>query len=419
MFTDLSFAPAGARSHGAAVVTYKGTPNSWRSSRQTLVTLSTAKSELVEAVEGALLLKSVEGVIQEIAGLTPRLTIRVDNMSAMQLLNGSSSSWRTRHLRLRSSGLKERCLPAKCAYSTSREKRSWQIWALSLCQELVALWRLKDSDRKVRTLTTETAQAQLPQSSATGLAGLVTKLLLLAQGLCGVAESSRVGEVKDPLPVESSIELYVLILMLIVCAVAFWETRRACLRTGSNAVRLRALSASQKAPPKPKPKASHKPRTLTKAGCRELSAYCDRESAEPLPPAEAARFAELLAKLDQGSEGFRAQTQAQASTAAETHQPSGEVESRASASTAPRTAECGVQTDFALGFTRMTPPGEYMPTPTVRIVETPYEGPFFCTASSQGKIHIDSHCWGLRNVPHSQQREVCANCLARLRAQTR
>ena len=110
---------------------------------------------------------------------------------------------------------------------------------------------------------------------------------------------------------------------------------------------------------------------------------------------------------------------AQARTAAEIRQPAGEVESRASASTAARTAECGAQTDFALGFTRMTSPEEYMPTPTVRIVETPYEGPFFCTASSQGKIHIDSHCWGLRNVPHPQQREMCANCLARLRAQTR
>ena len=92
-------------------------------------------------------------------------------------------------------------------------------------------------------------------------------------------------------------------------------------------------------------------------------------------------------------------------------QPAGEVESRASASTAPRTAECG--------FTRMTPPGEYTPTPTVRIVETPYEGLFFCTPSPQGKIHIDTHCWGLRNVPHPQQRSVYTNCVARLGAQTR
>ena len=46
-------------------------------------------------------------------------------------------------------------------------------------------------------------------------------LLLLAQGSCGVAESSRVGELNDPLPVESSIELYVHIVLLVVCAVAF------------------------------------------------------------------------------------------------------------------------------------------------------------------------------------------------------
>ena len=84
--------------------------------------------------------------------------------------------------------------------------------------------------------------------------------------------------------------------MLIVCAVAFWEAGRACLRTGSNAARLRALSASHRAAPKPKPKTSQSLR-LTKAECRVLSAYCERDPAEPLPPAEAARFAELLAKL--------------------------------------------------------------------------------------------------------------------------
>ena len=58
VFTDSSSASAGARSHGAAVVTYKGTPICY-------------------------------------------------NMSAMQLLNGSSGSWKTRHLRLRSSWFKE------------------------------------------------------------------------------------------------------------------------------------------------------------------------------------------------------------------------------------------------------------------------------------------------------------------------
>ena len=106
-YTDSSFAPAGARSHGAAVVVYRGSPICWRSSRQALVTLSTAENELVEAVAGALLLKSCEGTIAQIAQRSPELTLRVDNMSAAQLLNGSTGSWRTRHLRLRSSWLKE------------------------------------------------------------------------------------------------------------------------------------------------------------------------------------------------------------------------------------------------------------------------------------------------------------------------
>ena len=77
----------------------------------------------------------------------------------------------------------------------------------------------------------KTAQARLQQSSA-GLAGLVTKLLLLAQGLCGVAENSRVGEVEDPLPVENSIQLYVLILTLVVCAVAFLGSRACVSQNG-------------------------------------------------------------------------------------------------------------------------------------------------------------------------------------------
>ena len=146
------------------------TPICRRSSRQTLVTLSTAESELAEAVEGALLLKSVYGVMQEIAGLTPRLSIRVDNMSAMQLLNGSSGSWRTRHLnlRLRSSWLKEQVSTGQVRVlyepgETQLADLGTKPLPRQRLQELVALWRLKDSDHKVATLTAETAQAQLPQ----------------------------------------------------------------------------------------------------------------------------------------------------------------------------------------------------------------------------------------------------------------
>ena len=82
--------------------------------------------------------------------------------------------------------------------------------------------------------------------------------------------SADIEDVKEPLGIESSIELYILILMGAVCAVAFWELARSCVKAGSSAVRLRALSSSSQAS-KPKAKPKSQARTLTKAECRELS----------------------------------------------------------------------------------------------------------------------------------------------------
>ena len=151
----LVLCPCGSTKHGAAVVVYRGSPICWRSSRQALVTLSTAESELVEAVEGALLLKSCEGTIAEIAQRSPELTLRVDNMSAMQLLNGSTGSWRTRHLRLRSSWLKEQVSQGlmKVVHEPG-ESQLADIGTKPLpkarLQELVALWNLKDRTERLR-----------------------------------------------------------------------------------------------------------------------------------------------------------------------------------------------------------------------------------------------------------------------------
>ena len=53
----------GARSHGGWVVTYGGTPIAWRSSRQNMVTLSTAESELLALLDGVVAMKSVESIL--------------------------------------------------------------------------------------------------------------------------------------------------------------------------------------------------------------------------------------------------------------------------------------------------------------------------------------------------------------------
>ncbi|OLQ12391.1 putative transposon protein [Symbiodinium microadriaticum] len=49
-YSDASFSPSGGRSIGCSLVTYNGNAVAWRSGRQSLVALSTAEAELIEAV---------------------------------------------------------------------------------------------------------------------------------------------------------------------------------------------------------------------------------------------------------------------------------------------------------------------------------------------------------------------------------
>ncbi|OLQ13572.1 Copia protein [Symbiodinium microadriaticum] len=97
VYTDSSFAPSGGRSHGASAVFLGRSPLTWRSSRQPLVTLSTAESELIEGIEGTLLAMSTRGVLQELTGRDLRINLYVDNQAAVTLLTASSGSWRTRY----------------------------------------------------------------------------------------------------------------------------------------------------------------------------------------------------------------------------------------------------------------------------------------------------------------------------------
>ena len=104
VFTASSFAPSGGKSHGASAVFLGTSPLTWRSSRQPLVTLPTAESELIEGIEGTLLAMSTRGVLQELLGRQLIINLYVDNQAAVTLL---TASWRTRHLKLRSNWMKE------------------------------------------------------------------------------------------------------------------------------------------------------------------------------------------------------------------------------------------------------------------------------------------------------------------------
>ena len=100
VFSDASFSPEGTESHGTVVVKLGNSPISWRSSRQSMITLSTAESELLEIVEGFALGEATAVLVEEIVGEIAR-TAFTDSQSAQAVMVNEGGSWRTRHLRMK------------------------------------------------------------------------------------------------------------------------------------------------------------------------------------------------------------------------------------------------------------------------------------------------------------------------------
>ncbi|CAE7233290.1 RE1 [Symbiodinium sp. CCMP2592] len=107
MFCDAAYAPQGDRSHGGWVVTYGGVPIVWRSGRQQMVTLSTAEAELLSMIDGAVAMLGLESLLVDIGEVVYEREIASDSMAALSISSGSSS-WRTRHLRIKANWLQEK-----------------------------------------------------------------------------------------------------------------------------------------------------------------------------------------------------------------------------------------------------------------------------------------------------------------------
>ena len=95
----------------------------WESCRQPFHTLSTAESELVGYCEAALMMKSIQALMVVLHGPNVDETqfekiIYGDNSSAIAILSNPDGGWRTRHLRLRSFGLRD---------LLRHHKESWKI----------------------------------------------------------------------------------------------------------------------------------------------------------------------------------------------------------------------------------------------------------------------------------------------------
>eukprot|EP00439_Symbiodinium_sp_Y106_P048300 s3792_g6.t1 len=213
VFTDSSFAPSSGRSHGAAAVFFNDNPIVWRSSRQALVSLSTAESELLEAVDGAILGCSTRALLEELRGKPLFLYLHVDNQSAVMLLQGSSGSWRTRHLRLRANFVKEKMTqkelvvvyePGVCGVTAQQERLQaeipWDLYVVVIALAIVVifLWEMsktcvRGGDVRLRALRARAGYGRMSRNELKEL----QRLLALEPRDLTDAQGARLLYLKD------------------------------------------------------------------------------------------------------------------------------------------------------------------------------------------------------------------------------
>ncbi len=81
----------------------------WKSCRQTIVSLSTAESELIAECDAFVAQKGIGDLMCELTRLNPERILGVDKAAAVAITNGThgTTPWRIRHLRVRSASLTE------------------------------------------------------------------------------------------------------------------------------------------------------------------------------------------------------------------------------------------------------------------------------------------------------------------------
>ena len=84
-------------------------PCFWKSCRQTIISFSTAESELIAECDAFIAQLGIGELMHELTRIRPVRILGVDNAAAVAITNGTQGQtpWRTRHLRVRSAGLVE------------------------------------------------------------------------------------------------------------------------------------------------------------------------------------------------------------------------------------------------------------------------------------------------------------------------
>ena len=332
IFTDASFAPHGGHSISGVVLQYDECCIVWKSKRQSLVTLSTAESELVAGCEGVVLSQSLAALICELQESTCRKHLMIDNTAAVTLANGEGSQ-RTRHLRVESAFIRdmidrEEMDVSHCPGDLQLADCLTKALLKSRLDHLNGL--LGSGPPRTRALPQVSKiiwPGQLPQEEqgepdrSTGprptggapvgvdrdrIALWLVALLLLLQA--DLSEASQEEEVEaEPL----SLELSLLVVLMILSVLFLWESARYCLKSccarqdDDHVVRM--LSADDE--PEPSTRRERRQEAVRRAIVNELQGEGVRRRSAP------AQESGVTTSVQPGTPYLRVQVEAQQGTA--------------------------------------------------------------------------------------------------------
>ena len=242
--TDASFSPEGTRSRTGWVILMQNTPILWRSSRQTIMSLSTAEAELNAMLEGGVALLSVEALLLDMGIHFNEKLLVSDSTSALSISEGSCS-WRTRHLRIRAHWLHESISSGQIKVShCSGERLVADLLTKPLSsarlRSLLQLWgmKLEDVEQAATAEPTDPAAQAEASTEAAAAANIrvctsgppIAQALISLLALLQVRESEGlevVSAYEELAPRGISVDKTLLtttgLMVAILCCVCAWE----------------------------------------------------------------------------------------------------------------------------------------------------------------------------------------------------
>ncbi|CAE7938539.1 TY1B-JR1 [Symbiodinium necroappetens] len=217
-FSDASFAPYGGKSYGASVITVEDSPVSWRCGKQTFVMLSIMESELYQATEAAVLLENTAVLLDELLQTRVRRTLCVDNTAATAMIQGGPGSWRTRHLKVRSSYLIQRVQDQELHVEhvdgiKQRADLSTKCHSKARLYTLLKLWRFE----------------RLPSEAEAFLVARMTAIVCMIKMLESLPKVTAVtsDEAKEAVKIAGVDELVFVTVLACATAILVWEITKA------------------------------------------------------------------------------------------------------------------------------------------------------------------------------------------------